>query len=47
MLLELDDLSTILAGGMPGKPGPGQEPPGGGDAAEEEEDDEEEESSPT
>jgi hypothetical protein len=45
MLLELDDLSTILAGGMPGKPGGGPDSPEA-DAPEEEEDDEEEEGSP-
>lgn len=37
---------TILAGGMPGKPGGGGDPPPGGDAPEDG-DEEEEEASPT
>jgi len=44
MFADSSDPYTILAGGMPGKPGPG-DPGGGGDAdpeeGEEEEDDEE------
>jgi len=40
MLLELDDLSTILASGMPGKPGPGPDSPEE-DAPDDEEEDEE------
>jgi hypothetical protein len=45
MLLELERDTTILASGMPGRPGGPPPPPGGGDAPEDEETDEEEEPS--